>query len=115
MPKAIAPQLENVIEPKRHELNAACSRYRVERLYVFGSLATGGFDTDRSDIDFLASFADRTPTPEYADRFFGLERSLTGIFKRPIDLLTEEGIKRDEFRNRVSETRRLVYDARNMQ
>ena len=106
-------QMETVIGAKRCELDAACSRYRVERLYVFGSLASGSFDNDRSDIDFLASFADREPTPEYAERFLGLERSLEDIFKRPVDLLTEAGLRRDRFRNRVAETRRLVYEAGN--
>ena len=104
--------LKSVIDPKQGELDEACSRYRVERLYVFGSLATGGFDSECSDIDFLAAFEDRAPTPEYAERFFGLERSLENIFKRPVDLLTVESLKRGGFRNRVSETRRLVYDAR---
>jgi len=47
------------IEQHRQELEALCHEYGVERLALFGSVATGGFRLNSSDIDFLVEF--RTP------------------------------------------------------
>jgi predicted nucleotidyltransferase len=48
-----------IVEDKRMALAELCHRYGVERLYLFGSGATGRFDTHRSDLDFLVCFANR--------------------------------------------------------
>ena len=42
-----------------------CRRYRVERLYLFGSAADGPFDSERSDLDFLVVLEEQPPG-EYA-------------------------------------------------
>ena len=101
--------IHTVLDEHQGELIRLCQRCRVNRLYVFGSIAKGTFDRERSDIDFLAQLADRLPSREYADRFFGLEEGLRNVFKRSIDLITLEGLKRAGFRQVVEETRRLVY------
>ncbi|MEI7902850.1 MAG: nucleotidyltransferase domain-containing protein, partial [bacterium] len=65
--------VNTIIEPHKRELSTLCERYRVDKLYVFGSVVTGAFDMASSDIDFLAQFKDRAPTASYAERFLGLE------------------------------------------
>jgi len=46
------------IEAKRGALAEICRRYGVARLEVFGSVARGArFDPNRSDADFLVTFA----------------------------------------------------------
>jgi len=72
-----------IVEDKRMALAELCHRYGVERLYLFGSGATGRFDTHRSDLDFLVCFANREPTGEYADRSWICGRSGTAF--RPAD------------------------------
>jgi len=100
-----------IIEPHRRELSALCERYRVARLYVFGSVVNGDFDAASSDIDFLAQFAERSPTAGYAERFLGFEGALQSVFQRPVDLVTVEGLKNAGFRSRVEQTRQLVYES----
>jgi predicted nucleotidyltransferase len=65
-------------------LPALCRRFRVRRLDVFGSAATGdGFDPARSDLDLLVAFEDGLSAGEYADAFFGLRAALKERFGRP--------------------------------
>lgn len=103
--------LQAEISAHMRELGSLCEQFRVARLFVFGSAVSNNFDAARSDFDFLAQFQDRAPTPEYADRFMGFEAALHALFKRPVDLVTVEGLKPKGFRTEVERTRRLVYDA----
>lgn len=43
-----------LLEEKRDEIAALCREFRIKRLDVFGSAATGELDSKTSDIDFLA-------------------------------------------------------------
>ena len=61
------------------ELSALCRRYRVRRLDVFGSAATGKARAD-SDIDLLVEFE---PMSEgYADAYFGLQGALQTLLRK---------------------------------
>lgn len=103
--------VNTIIEPHKRELSSLCEYYRVAKLYIFGSVVNGDFDSTSSDIDFLAQFKDRAPTASYAERFLGFEGALESVFKRPVDLLTVEGLKSSGFRNTVEQTRLLVYES----
>jgi predicted nucleotidyltransferase len=103
--------VDTIIEPHRLELSTLCERYRVAKLYIFGSVVKGDFDMATSDIDFLAQFKGRAPTASYAERFLGFEDALQSVFKRPVDLLTVEGLKNAGFRKTVEQTRLLVYES----
>jgi predicted nucleotidyltransferase len=99
-----------LIEDKQTALVELCSRYRVERLYVFGSAVSERFDSHHSDLDFLASFVDREPTGEYADRYLDFAERLEQLFGRPVDLVTEQSIRNPYFRREVESTRQLIYE-----
>jgi uncharacterized protein len=99
-----------IIEHERTALVELCGRYRVERLYLFGSAVLGHFNAQRSDLDFLVSFADREPTGEYADRYLDFADDLERLFGRPVDLVTEQSIRNPYFRREVESTRQLVYE-----
>jgi predicted nucleotidyltransferase len=99
-----------ITEQNKAALVELCRKYRVERLYLFGSALSGQFDVQSSDLDFLVCFADREPTGEYADRYLGFAEDLEGLFGRPIDLVTEQSIRNPYFRREVESTRQLVYE-----
>jgi predicted nucleotidyltransferase len=67
------------------QIEALCRKYNVERLEAFGSVASGNFDPDRSDIDLLVLF--RRPLPAGADTFFELLEELQRLFGRKVDLV----------------------------
>jgi predicted nucleotidyltransferase len=98
------------LEGKLEAIAALCREYGVDHLDVFGSAAKGTFDPETSDIDFVASFADRE-NPFYARRYLAFAEALEALFGRNVDLITEQGIKNPYFREEIEETRRKVYVA----
>ncbi len=87
-----------------------CRRYGVKRLELSGSAASGSFDTESSDLDFLVDF-EPFPPGAYADAFFGLMEDLEKLFGRPVDLVVACAIKNPYFRESVEKSKTLVYAA----
>jgi predicted nucleotidyltransferase len=52
-----------LFDEKLEPLRELCRTYAVERLEVFGSAADSSFDPQRSDLDFLVTFAPCMPSP----------------------------------------------------
>jgi predicted nucleotidyltransferase len=92
------------------EIRVLCRKYGVLRLDLFGSAVKGTFNPESSDLDFVASFADRKNL-DYADRYLDFADALEALFERRVDLVTEQGIKNPYFREEIEETRRRVYVA----
>ena len=61
-------------------------KYRVRRIGLFGSYATGA-QTGKSDIDFVVEFEH----PTY-DNFVGLTRALKKLLGRKVDVITPDGL-----------------------
>lgn len=99
-----------ITEQNRVALAQLCQRYRVERLYLFGSATSEQFDAANSDLDFLVCFTDREPTGEYAERHLGLAEDLEQLFQRSIDLVTEQSIHNPYLRQEIESTRQLLYE-----
>lgn len=98
------------IEQHRREIATLCREYDVQRLALFGSAATCGFQVNTSDLDFLVEF--RPPLAAgYADRYFGLLEGLQDVFKRPVDLVVECAIRTPYFRESVDRNNALLYAA----
>lgn len=75
--------------PKK-ELNELCRRYQVQRLALFGSVIGNNFRA-KSDVDVLVSFQ---PTARVGFITFSrMQRELSGLFKRPVDLVPMDGLK----------------------
>jgi predicted nucleotidyltransferase len=90
-----------------------CKQFGVRKLEVFGSAATGEFDTESSDIDLIADFADRSPG--YARRYLAFAESLEALFGRPVDLLTSQPIENPYFRAAVNRSRVTIYESEDSQ
>lgn len=102
--------MHSIIDRHYDELPAICRRYHVARLEVFGSVVSGPFDEQGSDVDFLVEFGD-VPHGQRFDAFFGLQRALTELFGRRVDLVEDGAPRNPYFIRRLNETRRLVYAA----
>ena len=90
------------------ELSALCRRYRVRRLDVFGSAATGKAGAG-SDIDLLVEFE---PMSEgYADAYFGLQGALQTLLRKPVDLVVDSAIRNPYVRQSVEASRTPLYAA----
>jgi len=98
------------VESRRGEIAEICARLGVRRLELFGSAASGAFDPQRSDFDFLVEFAplDRvTPFEQY----FGLKEQLELLLARPVDLVMAGASANPYFLESVNASRRLLYAA----
>lgn len=95
----------------RESVAKVCRRFSVERLYLFGSAASGNFDAERSDLDFLVNLGEQAPG-EYADNYLGLAQALEELFGCSVDLVTEHSIRNRYFREVVFAARQLLYDRR---
>jgi hypothetical protein len=96
----------------RHQadLTELCRRYRVKRLELFGSAATGRDVPGKSDLDFLVEFEPLAPGI-YADNYFGFLEGLEALFKRPVDLVVAAAIRNPYFKQAVEKTKALLYAA----
>ncbi len=102
--------MTSLVEDKRLELEVLCRRFRVHRLDLFGSAAKGGFDPERSDLDFLVEF-DPMPPAEYSEAFFGLKEELESLFGRRVDLVTASSLVNPYLRASIHESLQPVYAA----
>lgn len=92
------------------EIEALCRRYRVRRLDLFGSAATGEAVPGCSDYDFLVEF-EPLAAGAYADTYFGLLESLEQLLDAPVDLVVASAIRNPYFRQSVDRTKALLYAA----
>jgi predicted nucleotidyltransferase len=97
-----------IIEPRLGELAELCQRLGVARLALFGSAATGRFDPNRSDLDFLVAFQPMAPG-KYSRACHDLRTDLERLFGRPVDLLTEAAVVNPYLRRQIDSEKRLLY------
>jgi len=102
----------SLVEQSKPALAELCRRFRVRRLYLFGSATASRFNPNTSDLDFLVELSDRRPTGSYADRYLGFAEALERLFGRRVDLVTEQSIRNPYLQREVEATRQLVYEQR---
>ena len=102
--------MTQILEQNKAPLIALCKKYHVAALDVFGSAATGDFNAESSDLDFLVEF-DSTVKANRFDTFFALLEELKKLFKRPVDLVEPGGLRNPYFIESVNQTRRRIYAA----
>lgn len=99
-----------LVERNKEAIAELCRSHGVYKLDLFGSAATGAFQSEKSDIDFVVNFWDRSG--RYADRFLDLAESLEGLFDRKVDLITEASVKSPLFKQMVDSQRETVFEDR---
>jgi len=100
------------VDPDR--LAELCRKYRIARLEVFGSRATGTARPD-SDVDLLVSFQDGyVPSFLAPDGFVAMVQDLESLFGGRADVLTRRSVEEDPnqtFRESVLHDATLLYAA----
>ena len=98
-----------LIEQQKASIADLCRQHEVRRLDLFGSAASGDFQPDRSDLDFIVQFR-RTGYAGSADTVVEFAEALERLLGRKVDLLTERMIRNPYFRATVEATRQVVYE-----
>lgn len=96
-----------LIENNIQKIVALCKKYKVNKLFVFGSILTDRFNDD-SDVDLVVSF-NKAEVSDYFDNYFDFKYSLEDLFGREVDLLEEQTIKNPYLKKNVDATEVLIY------
>jgi hypothetical protein len=94
------------VQLPRQRIADFCRRHHIRRLALFGSILRDDFTAD-SDIDVLVEF-DPDHIPGLA--FFAMQRELSDILGRTVDLNTPDELSR-YFRDEVLNEAEVLYDA----
>ncbi len=100
-----------LIELNLDKIIALCKKYKVEKLWAFGSILTPRF-SEKSDVDLLVVF-DRSKIAllDMADIFFDFIHELETLFGRKVDLTDYSAIRNKYFKEEVDETKKLLWSA----
>ncbi len=79
------------IDANMDKIKALCNKFKVARLFVFGSVLTDNFKSS-SNIDLVVDFSE-IDLYDYADNYFDLKSALEALFNRKIDLLEDKSVK----------------------
>lgn len=98
-----------LIELNMDRIIALCKKYKVAKLWVFGSILTPRFNDD-SDVDLSVSFRkDEIALLDYADNFLDFLDELKTLFGRDVDLVSEDAVRNPYFRRKLDATKQLIY------
>ncbi|HUR29683.1 MAG TPA: nucleotidyltransferase domain-containing protein [Planctomycetota bacterium] len=97
-----------IVSEKVPQIRELCGTYGVVELDLFGSAASGGFDPNRSDLDFLVEFG-TVEGKNIADQYFGLLEALESLFERRIDLVMSRALRNPHLIRSIEETRERLY------
>ena len=95
----------HLIESNIDKIIALCKKYKVAKLWVFGSILTPRFN-DQSDVDFLVEFDEgKIEILDYADNYFDFVHSVESVVGRKIDLVVNKAIRNPYFRKELNSNR----------
>lgn len=97
----------SIIERNMDNIRTLCSKHKVAKLFVFGSVLTNRFKKD-SDVDLLVDFAD-VDLYDYADNYFDFKYSLENLLKREVDLLEDKAIENPFLRESIDSSKKQIY------
>jgi predicted nucleotidyltransferase len=99
-----------LIGEKLEEIAAACQRYGIERLFVFGSALRDDFKPGESDIDLLVEFGPLEITKRF-HVFLDACEAFRNILEADVDLVMQGAVKNKVIANEINRTKKLVYGA----
>lgn len=96
-----------LIELNMDKIVALCRKYKVAKLWVFGSILTPRFNKD-SDVDFSVIFHYDQISDLFLT-FFDFIDELQQVLGRKVDLIDETAVKNPYFRSELDRTKYQIY------
>lgn len=96
-----------LIEMNMDKIVALCKKYKVAKLWVFGSILTDRF-TDQSDVDFSVIFNYHLIDDLFVT-FFDFIEELEVLLGRKVDMVDETEVSNKYFRKELDATKCLIY------
>ena len=101
-------QITRLLAEQRPAVDDLCRRLGVSQLDLFGSATGDGWESGRSDLDFVVRFRPQTGRG-LLDTYLALADGLEEIFGCRVDLMTERSIRNPCFRQTVEASRHNIY------
>lgn len=101
--------LTTLINERFTEFVDLCRSHKVDKIYAFGSSITDHFDPKTSDIDVVVKIDIEDPA-DRGEALLSLWDNLEILFKRKVDLLTEDSIRNPYLKSNIDRTKKLIYD-----
>jgi len=101
LPIEIESNIENLIK--------LCDKHKVIRLFIFGSVVKGNFNSKTSDVDLIAEIED-LPPEEKGEIIMQLWSELENLFARKVDLITNLNFKNPILKREIENSKFLIYD-----
>jgi hypothetical protein len=98
--------IPGIIASKQPDLDNLAKKFRVKKLYLFGSATKEQHAFN--DIDFLVRF-DQVPLEEYADNYFDFLEALENLFNTKVDLVVEDSLKNPYLIDSINRSRIPLY------
>lgn len=97
------------IEKYIDQIKLLCEKYKVKKLFIFGSALTNNFKAS-SDIDFLYVMKKSDPI-DMGNNILDLYIDLESALGRKIDLVSYNSIRNAYFKESVEKSKVLIYNA----
>ena len=101
--------MKRIISENLDSIVKICEKYKVSKLYVFGSVLTEKFSEESSDLDFQVEL-ETMQVIERGEKLILFWDEMEYLFQRKIDLITDQPVKNPYFRVQVERTKQLIYD-----
>jgi len=98
-----------LIRDNQQAIIALCHRYRIRKLEVFGSAATGAFDPATSDIDFVVDLG--VYAPGTADRYLDLIAALEDLLGHRVEMITRPSIRNPYLRQAIEAQKVTIHES----
>jgi len=98
------------VDEQQDEIAAACRKFGIERLFVFGSAIREDFRPGESDIDLLVEFGPIDVTKKF-HVYLDAREAFRRIFNADIDLVMRGAIKNKIIAKEIDRTKKLIYAA----
>ncbi len=96
-----------LIEFNIQQIIALCKKYKVNKLFVFGSILTSRFN-EKSDVDLLVEF-NKTEISDYFSIFFDFKYAMEDLLGRDVDLLENQTIRNQYLKIDIDSSKQLIY------
>lgn len=96
-----------IIDNHIEKLQLICSKYNVDKIYLFGSALNSTFN-EKSDLDFLVSFKP-IELAGYFENYMNFKGELKNLLGREIDLVEEQTLKNPVLINSINRNKELIY------
>ena len=96
-----------LIELNMDKIIALCKKYKVAKLWVFGSILTPRFNDDIY-VDFSVIF-DYEQIQDMFLTFFDFIDDLQQLLGRKVDVVDETAVRNPYFRKELDRTKQLIY------